>query len=186
MVSPQTSNVETSSAIARRPKISYGICSDAPFSYHLRRLEQRELIVSGSDIVGVDAVYNLLSNLFVVPISSTFFDRVFVFAKMLIRGVPTKVARGVFAKISISEAENKVLVLAKKQLMSTAELIRCSTLVDPDLSSQDAMVSSIYSIDNLNSDNIATFSKFSEMQEPVTAAVAKLYLKQKVMFEKYA
>lgn len=163
-----------------------GLCSEHTFEGLLNRMEnQKELVVSGADIVGVDAVYSLLSNLFVIPVVKTPLQRVSAFFKMVWNGIPLRVAWRVFDKAKLTHYEKKILGFSQKQTMSTAELIRCAMLKDPDLSSEAAMVDTIYSLQHLNCQNIAVYGRFSELLYPVVEAVTNLYLKKQVMLEKY-
>lgn len=162
-----------------------GIADDVSFEDHLRRLEQRELVVCGTDMVGIDAVYNLLSKLYVVPVSDSFPIKLIAFFRMLWKGIPFQVAGKVFKRVKLSLLEKQVMRLARKELMPTAELIRRSMLSNPDLAEERPMIEATGAFHEMEREGVEVYSRFSGMMEPVVQAVSNLYLGKLVMLEKY-
>lgn len=152
--------------------------------HYLNRLQQRGLIVSGKDYVGIDAIYNLLSRLYVIPITESILAKVGVFIGLAFRGVPLRITRNIFRRTELSENERQVLAIARQQMMSTAELIQCVQIGVVDVSTDDKLLNALYADEKTSSDNIHIPSRFAVAQQPVLQAVANLYLKKLVLFEK--
>jgi len=90
---------------------------------YVERLVQRGLIVSG---IGGDALYDLLSDLYVIPVTSGIFVKIMAFLKFIfINGVPFRKAKEVFRNESLSTAEKRVIDLARQSQLSTAEVMKC-------------------------------------------------------------
>ena len=71
----------------RRMK-KYGIDSEMSFEQTLNRLKTRELIVGKSDYLAVDALYNLVKDLYVVPLGTvSIFKRAFTFLLMCFKAL---------------------------------------------------------------------------------------------------
>lgn len=152
--------------------------------HYLNRLQQRGLIVSGMDYVGIDAVYNLLSRLYVIPMTDSLLAKIGAFIGMSFQGVPLRVTKNIFRSTKLSESEKQVLSIARQQMMSTAELIRCVELGVTDVSTDNKLLEAVYSDEDTSSDNIHISSRFVAAQQQVLQAVANLYLKKQVLFEK--
>ena len=69
-------------------------------------------------------------------------------------------------------------------MMSTAGLIRCVQLGESDGGTEDKLVDILYSDADTTGDNIHIASRFEEVQPSVLEAVANLYLKKMILFEK--
>lgn len=152
--------------------------------HYLNRLQQRGLIVSGKDYVGVDALYDLLSRLNVIAVSDSLIAKIAAFLMFSFRGVPLRVTKKIFFRTKLSDDESQVLSLARQQIMSTAELIQCVELGVTDISTEDKLVEALYSDDTTTGANIHITSRFAAAREPVLQAVANLYLQKQVLFEK--
>ena len=156
---------------------SWGAC--------LQRLHQRGLVVSGTGEVGEDALYNLLSCLYVVPVSSSVLLRMIVFLKStLMRGVKTSTAKRVFEQFSMTDCERKVYRLSQQALLSTAEIIKCVEKKAVDLSTGEKLMDVLYDDDDTTSDNIASLVRCMDSRQPVLLAVANLYLSQQIIFDR--
>ena len=160
------------------------ICSEASFDHYINRLQQRGLIVEGKDIVGVDAVYNLLSRLYIVPITDSWLAKVAAFIKMTFEGTPLRVTCKIFRRTILSPDESMVIGIARQQLMSTAEIIRCLEKGVSKLHSEEELVDRLYDDEATTSDNIDISSRSLRKKMPVVQAVANLYLKKQIIFEK--
>ena len=70
----------------RRMK-KYGLYGDVSFEQTLARLETRQLIASKSDYLAADALYNLVKELYVVPLGTvSVLKRALTFILMFIKG----------------------------------------------------------------------------------------------------
>lgn len=160
------------------------ICGEYSLDHYLNRLQQRGLVVSGKDYVGIDAIYDLLSRLYVIPITDSLLAKIGAFISLTIRGVPLRITSNIFRSTQLSENESQVLSIARQQMMSTSELIQCVQLGVTDVSTDDKLLEALYSDETTTSDNIHIPSRFAQKQQPVLQAVANLYLKKQIMFEK--
>lgn len=151
----------------------------------LNRLHQRGLVVSGAGETGEDALYNLLSCLYVVPISNSTLLRLATFLKLtLVRGKSISVAKRVFARHSMTDCEKRVYELSRQTLLSTAEIIKCVDNKVTDLSTGERILEALYDDEETTSDNIASLVRCLDSRQPVILAVANLYLSQQIIFER--
>lgn len=152
---------------------------------YLNRLEQRGLIVSGHDYVGIDALYNLLSNLYIVPATGSLLTKLAAVVHLtVVKKLPFRVAKNIFTHDKLTANEKQVMHLSKQALLSTAELIKCVELNANNVSSNDKVLELLYSDDATTCDNIGSITRFSEKRQPVLEAVANLYLKKLILFER--
>lgn len=162
-----------------------GYAADRTCEQCIARLLQRGLIVSGAGDAGVDALYDLLSSLYVVPTASSFFIKVVSFLKLtLLDGLPLRVTRRVFHREPMTEDEDRIIQLAGQTLLSTAEIIKCVEKGAYDLSTSDKVLEVLYNDDTTTCDNLPSLAKCFDCWQPVTAAVANLYLRKQIIFER--
>lgn len=151
----------------------------------LNRLKQRGLIVSGAGETDEDALYNLLSCLYVVPISNSVLLRTIIFLKStLVKGVSAKEAKRIFERPAMTDCERQVYGLSKQALLSTAELIKCVERNVGDLSTTEKLLDVLYDDEETTSDNIASLVRCMDSRQPVLLAVANLYLAGQIIFER--
>ena len=74
--------------------------------------------------------------------------------------------------------------LAKQALLSTAEIIKCVENDIRHLPDDNAILEGLYGDQDTTSDNITSMVKSSASSESVTLAVANLYLRQQIIFER--
>ena len=151
----------------------------------VERLKTRGLIAVGSGETDFDALYDLLGGLYVVPISERFPLRLATFLKLvLIKSVPAKQASILFQRDHPNEQEAKVIALSKQALLSTAELIKCFDVGAQDISNGRKLMDVLYNDFDTTSDNISFLMQDSLNKAPVTTAVANLYLRKQIIFER--
>lgn len=152
----------------------------------IARLETRGLIVSGSGETDFDALYDLLSGLYVVPLSRSPMLRFGTFAKLLMQGVP-------FSKAKIllqpepkpgNEREVQVMELSQQALLSTAELIKCVEVGIMDISTDEKLLKVLYNDEYCTCDNMPYQMQNARSKTSVTMAVANLYLRKQIIFER--
>ena len=68
--------------------------------------------------------------------------------------------------------------------MSTAELIECAEVGVRDISTDEKLMDALYNDDDTTCDNIADMMLTAKSREWVTVAVANLYLRKQVIFER--
>ena len=151
----------------------------------LGRMVTRGLVAAGHGETDFEALYDLLSSLYVVPISESLPLRTVTFLKMLLLdGVPFARAKQIFHKVRLSEGEARVMALARQALLSTAELIRCVDLGVTDVSSDDKVLDALYNDTAATTDSMGDLMRASQSREPVTLSVANLCLHKQIIFER--
>lgn len=150
----------------------------------LNRLEVRGLIARGTGDTDIEALYNLLGELYVVPVSESLPLRAATFVKLMLGGVPFAKAKQLFHKDRPSEQEAQVMALSRQALLSTAELIKCVEAGATDISTEEKLLDVLVDNDFTSSDSIAFEMLPAGQRVPVTVAVANLYLRKQIIFER--
>lgn len=92
----------------------------------VQRLLVRGLIVVGTGDTEYDALYDLLSCRFIIPIGAAWPLRVLSFLKLtFLEGISWKITRRLFHVDARSACEKKVIRLARQTPLSCAEIIKC-------------------------------------------------------------
>ena len=156
-----------------------------PWKDCVERLLTRGLLVSGKGETDYDALYDLLSSLYIIPTDGSTFLRVLSFLKLtFVNHVPFSAARKLFHRDQRTESEKQVMALAKQVLLSTAELIRCMEKDIHFLPTEESILEGVYDDPDTTSDNISYIMQVSPQSQTVTLAVANLYLRQQIIFER--
>ena len=151
----------------------------------LGRLCTRGLVASGTGGTDFEALYDLLGGLYVSPLSESLPLRLAAFLKLTaLKGVPISKARELFQKDRPSEEEVQVMALSRQALLSTAELIKCAELGVRDISTDEKLMDALYNDEDTTSDNIADMMLTAKSRERITAAVANLYLRKQIIFQR--
>lgn len=151
----------------------------------VRRLVQRGLIAKGIGYTGADALYDLLSELYVIPISENLFLRVISFIRLtFFSRIPYSVTKRIFSKDKRSDSEKKVMRLANQAVLSTAEIIKCIDQNVLTFATDEDLLDVLYHDDYTTSDNIAYSVRFLPQCRPVITSVANLYLRKQIIFER--
>ena len=154
------------------------------FSDCLDRLVTRGLVAKGSGTTDFDALYDLLGGLYVVPISSSFPLKVVTFLKLLRSGTAPGSASALFRRDRRTEPERHIMALSRCAPLSTAELVRCAERdISATVGSQQTLAL-LYGDQETTSDNIVSEMRTAAACQSVTAAVANLYLRKQVIFER--
>ena len=154
------------------------------FSDCLDRLVTRGLVAKGSGTMDFDALYDLLGELYVVPISSSFPLKVVTFLKLLCSGTAPGPAAALFRRDRRTEPERHIMALSRCTPLSTAELIQCAERdISAAVGSQQTLAL-LYGDQETTSDNIVSEMRTAAACQSVTAAVANLYLRKQVIFER--
>lgn len=144
----------------------------------------RGLIARGVGGTDFEALYDLLGELYVVPLSESLPLRLAAFGKLLLGGVPFSKAHRLFQKDRPSQWEAQVMALSRQALSSTAELIKCAETGAADVSADEKLMAALIDNDYTSSDSIAFEMLESEQRIPVTMAVANLYLRKQIILER--
>lgn len=151
----------------------------------VERLLVRGLLVSGNGETEYDALYDLVSSLYIIPTEGSFFLRLAAFLKlMLVSRVPFSSAKKLFQKDHRTAGEKKVMQLARQALLSTAEIIKCTEKGVYCLPDENIIMDMLYDDCETTSDNISSLMKSSPNTKDITLAVANLYLRQQIIFER--
>ncbi len=159
--------------------------SDRSWEMCVERLLTRGLLISGSGETEYDALYDLLGSLNIIPADGSFGLRCLTFLKLtLLEHVSFSAARKLFQKDNRTSEETQVMQLARQALLSTAEIIKCVVKDIHRLHNEKALLDTLYDDSDTTSDNIASMMKTSASTKPVVLAVANLYLRQQIIFER--
>jgi len=151
----------------------------------LKRLVTRGLVASGAGETDFEALYNLIGGLYVAPLSESLPLRTATFLKLVfLRGIPISRAFSLFRRDQPSETEARVMALTRQEPLSTAELIKCEELGVKDVSTGEKLMAALYDDDDTTSYNIPVRMRESKNAESVTIAVANLYLRKRIIFER--
>ena len=164
---------------------SAGVNDTGGFDGYVDRLLRRGLIVKGVGDSGSDALYDLLNNLYIIPVTSGFFVKATAFFKFVfINKMPYSKAKAVFRKETLTEDEKQVVGLAKQAQLSTAELIKCVEAGIYDLAGDEKVMAALYDDDFTTCDNIGGYAKLFRKRLSVLETVSNLYLRKLIIFER--
>lgn len=161
------------------------IFEDISFEQTLNRLEMRGLAASGEDYLSAGALYNLVKNLYILPlgrVSTIKRYAAFVYF-LLFKGVPLDKCRQYLKKQSYSELDNKIITLVKRTDITIAELIKVCENNLWNIKNEDEIMDKLYA-DGEDSRNIENYSVFSKRQNDILTAVVNLYLNGQLIFDK--
>lgn len=74
--------------------------------------------------------------------------------------------------------------MSRQALLSTAELIKCAEGGITDVSTEDKLMAALIDNDYTTSDSLPFEMLGAEQRIPVTIAVANLYLRKQIIFER--
>ena len=149
----------------------------------VRRLVQRGLIAKGSGDTGADALYDLLSELYVIPISENLFLRMISFIRLtLFSRLPYSITKKIFSKDKRNDNEKKVMRLANRAILSTAEIIKCIDQNVLSFTTDEDLLNVLYHDEYTTSDNIAYAVRSLPQCRPVITSIANLYLRKQIIW----
>ena len=159
-------------------------CISRPWDACINRLLFRGLLVSGCGETEYDALYDLLSSLGIIPTSDSVLLRGASFLKFVFsRHIPVKQALKLFCKDQRTDYESRVMRLAHQAILSTAEIIKCVEQGVAVLPDEKTLLETVYGKED-TCYNIAYQMKTSRSSQAVILAVANLYLRQQIIFER--
>ena len=167
---------------SRRMK-KYGLYGDVSFEQTLARLKTRGLVTSKSDYLAVDALYNLVKDLYVIPLGTVnVFKKAMMFGIMLINGVPFDKCREAMDGFNLNNLEKQIVGFSKRLKVSGAELIRISDKDLWDIESEEDILPLAYEEHEVI-DTLGNFTRFSKDKNKVLEAIVNLHLKKQIVFE---
>ena len=159
------------------------IMGELDFDYYLNRLIMRRLIASGRDCTGIDALYDLLGRLYLQSSHTGFPAKFLTFLKLcLCHGISVRQAACVFRSEKLEPMEKQLISLLNRQMLSTAELIKCVQKGITQLKNKNKLMEYLYQDNDADCESFIIESRFSEKSIPVLAAITNLYLKQQIVF----
>lgn len=151
----------------------------------LSRMLTRGLIVSGSGETEYDALYDLLCTMYIIPICDKPLLQFLAVVRLVVQNrVRFSIARKILRRDRKSAEERRVMELAKQALLSTAEIIRCIEMDVTSLPNSDSIMEAIYTDRETTSDNIGDLVKAAPCTREVVVAVANLYLRKQLIFDR--
>lgn len=151
----------------------------------LGRLCTRGLAASGTGDTDFEALYDLLGRLYVAPVSDSLPTRLAAFFRlMVLRGVPFSKAKALLRRDRRNGQEARIMRLARQALMSVGELVKCMEVGAKDVSTDEKLMRALYDDDYTTDQNIADMMGASKWRKGVTEAVANLYLRKQIIFER--
>ena len=106
------------------------------------------------------------------------------FLKLLRSGTAPALAAALFRRDRRTEPERHIMALSRCAPLSTAELVRCAECdISAAVGSQQTLAL-LYGDQETTSDNIVSEMRTAAACQSVTAAVANLYLRKQVIFER--
>ena len=149
------------------------------------RLLMRGLLVSGTGETDYDALYDLLSALYIIPTSGGMPLRLFTFYKLvLLDHIPVAAAKKLLVKDKRTPREELIMHLARQALLSCAEIIKCMEKDLKHLPNEESILENLYDDRDTTSENIGCMVKTAPSSKAVTIAIANLYLRQQIIFER--
>jgi hypothetical protein len=153
-----------------------------PLDELLELLIRRKLVVKGVGYTGRDALYNMLSDAFVVPFRQGGSKRLWSLLKLTIqRKVSFSQACVQLMQKRRCDSERRVQALVNQTPLSTSELIRCFEKGITDVSSTQKVLDQIYP-DSTQAE-IAAEEVLASCANDVLQAVSNLYLERQIIFE---
>ncbi|MFV0519666.1 MAG: hypothetical protein ACK5LY_05265 [Lachnospirales bacterium] len=94
------------------------------FNRTLNRLINRNIVVMSEDKVDIISVYNLISDLIIIPSTANWFLSAVTFLKfILVDNIPFSKAKYIFARGNISKNEKSILSTIRKNKFKTSEIL---------------------------------------------------------------
>lgn len=157
------------------------------FTDALNRLIVRGLVAEGVGETDEEALYNLISRLYIIPLYQSMPIKIISFLRLVfVFKMPFKKAKILFKRDKKSNDEKRIMKLAFSAAMSTAEIIKC---VDKNINCilcEDDVVEFLYDESDITCDNIADYVHDSPATRSVITAILNLYLRQQILFERVA
>ena len=155
-----------------------------PFDEILAMLTKRKLVVEGAGYTGLDALYQMLANAYVIPMRTSMKEQRRLAFKLFSQGkIGLRRLIDSLRQERLDANQRRVLRLVEQNPLSSAELIRCFDEGITDVSSADRLVESIYPTEESSQARLQKESMVSQNATTVLQAVADLYLNRRVILE---
>ncbi len=150
----------------------------------LEMLIRRKLIVRGLGYTGMDALYNMLADAFVIPYWVSGARKTAVAFRLWLKGkLDSRQFLSQARGVKFGDDENRVIELVEQTPLSTAEIIRCFDRGVFDVSSSDKIIAGIYPDADSEQIRISNETRPSKNTDTVLQAVSNLYLNRQIILE---
>lgn len=162
-----------------------GVVFSRSYTDTLNRLIVRGLVACGRGENGEEALYDLISGLYIIPLYQSPFIRIISFLRMVfIFKLPYEKAKVLFERDKKNKNERRVMKLAFSAPMSTAEIVKCIDKNIDFILNEDDVVEFLYDDKFTTSENIAESVRGLSSVRTVLTAVSNLYLRRQILFER--
>ena len=162
-----------------------GVVFSRSYTDTLNRLIVRGLVASGCGENGEEALYDLISGLYIIPLYQSPFVRIISFLRMVfIFKLPYKKAKVLFERDKKNKNERRIMKLAFSAPMSTAEIVKCIDKNIDFILNEDDVMEFLYDDKFTTSENIAESVRGLSSVRTVLTAVSNLYLRRQILFER--
>lgn len=162
-----------------------GVVFSRSYTDTLNRLIVRGLVASGRGENGEEALYDLISGLYIIPLYQSPFIRIISFLRMVfIFKLPYEKAKVLFERDKKNKSERRIMKLAFSAPMSTAEIVKCIDKNIDFILNEDDVVEFLYDDKFTTSENIAESVRGLSSVRTVLTAVSNLYLRRQILFER--
>lgn len=162
-----------------------GVVFSRSYTDTLNRLIVRGLVASGRGENGEEALYDLISGLYIIPLYQSPFIRIISFLRMVfIFKLPYEKAKVLFERDKKNKNERRIMKLAFSAPMSTAEIVKCMDKNIDFILNEDDVMEFLYDDKFITSENIAESVRGLSSVRTVLTAVSNLYLRRQILFER--
>ena len=151
----------------------------------LNMLVKRKLILTGVGYTGLDAIYNMLSDVFIHPVRGLYGTRRLTNIAKLLKNGKITVCDAIYLlqPDRASEGERRIMKLIRQTPLNVGELVRCFENGVKDVSTADKVIAAIYTDESDTQARINNASSQSDYRREVLEATANLYLTRQVILE---
>ena len=162
-----------------------GVVFSRSYTDTLNRLVVRGLVASGRGENDEEALYDLISGLYIIPLYQSPFIRIISFLRMVfIFKLPYEKAKVLFERDKKNKSERRIMKLAFSAPMSTAEIVKCIDKNIDFILNEDDVMEFLYDDKFTTSENIAENVRGLSSVRTVLTAVSNLYLRRQILFER--
>lgn len=162
-----------------------GVVFSRSYTDTLNRLIVRGLVACGCGENGEEALYDLISGLYIIPLYQSPFIRIISFLRMVfIFKLPYEKAKVLFERDKKNKSERRIMKLAFSAPMSTAEIVKCIDKNIDFILNEDDVMEFLYDDKFTTSENIAESVRGLSSVRTVLTAVSNLYLRRQILFER--
>lgn len=162
-----------------------GVVFSRSYTDTLNRLIVRGLVASSCGENSEEALYDLISGLYIIPLYQSPFIRIISFLRMVfIFKLPYEKAKVLFERDKKNKNERRIMKLAFSAPMSTAEIVKCIDKNIDFILNEDDVMEFLYDDKFTTSENIAESVRGLSSVRTVLTAVSNLYLRRQILFER--